>query len=79
MHIYNEEKQTRQREIQNVQFEKEKRSKTFGIGTQSWEKFKALILDGQKGVVTSGQDPTGQILQPRGKKRPAIFLWTKQQ
>lgn len=78
MHIYNEEKQTRQREIQIVQFGEKKRSKTFGIGAQSWEKLKVLMLDGRKGVVTSGQDPTWLILE---RKRPDIdiFLWPKQQ
>lgn len=75
MYIYNEEKQTRQREIQNVQFGEKKRSKTFGTGAQSWEKLKALMQDGKKGVVTSGQDPSWLILE---RKRPDIFLWPKQ-
>lgn len=76
MYIYNEEKQTRQREIQNVQFGEKKRSKTFGIGAQSWEKLKVLMLDGKRGVITSGQDLTWLILE---RKRPDIFLWPKQQ
>jgi hypothetical protein len=62
MHIYSEEKQTRQREIQNVKFGEKKRSKTFGTGAYSWKKLKGLMLDRKKGVETSGQDPNNLIL-----------------
>lgn len=62
MQIYNEKEQAEEVKIQNVQFE-DRRSTRKSNGTESSAQGveslkKSLVLNGIKGVVTSGQDIT---------------------
>lgn len=59
--LSHEKEKAGQREIQNVQFCEKRSTRKSDIGAKLWtqgEKRKKMILDGIKGGVTSGQDPT---------------------
>ena len=63
MQIYNENEQAKKGKIQNVQFEEKRSTREFNGAESSAQGVKmlfkeSLMLNGIKGVVTSGQDPT---------------------
>ena len=61
MQIYNEKEQAELGKIENVQFEEEGNTSGMEISPMFKEinrLKKSLMLNGIKGVVTSGQDPT---------------------
>jgi hypothetical protein len=62
MQIYNENEQAKKGKIQNVQFEEKRSTREFNGAESSAQGVKmlfkeSLMLNGIKGVVTSGQDP----------------------
>lgn len=77
MQIFNKKEQDGQSKVRSVQLEEKKNTRQGFVGVKSCDQrekvLQSLILEGLKGVLTSGQDPTWLIFQLVKVKKKKSF------